>query len=120
MVCHNFILPEFCKPRLSLCSVQFAQLILPYFTTTLFAKSDTSVLNTEWMCRFSMKAKVKFGESVMSDLQNFLIHYWQDFLSGNAKILPWILLSVYTGVPESLGHVIFSPLLFSHTSHALS
>ena len=30
MVCLNFILQEFCKLFLSLCSIQFAQLIVPY------------------------------------------------------------------------------------------
>ena len=30
MVCRDFILPEFCKPCLFLCSIQFAQLILHY------------------------------------------------------------------------------------------
>ena len=28
MVCRNFILPEFCKPCLFLCSIQFAQFIV--------------------------------------------------------------------------------------------
>ena len=30
MVCGNFILPEICKLCLFLCSIQFAQLIVPY------------------------------------------------------------------------------------------
>ena len=30
MVCHDFILPEFCKPCLFFSSFQFAKLILPY------------------------------------------------------------------------------------------
>ena len=32
MVCRDFILPEFCKPRLFLSSIQFAQLILHYLS----------------------------------------------------------------------------------------
>ena len=41
MVCGNFILPEFCKPCLFLCPIQFAQLIVPY----LQSKTATLEIN---------------------------------------------------------------------------
>lgn len=41
MVCANFILPEFCKPCLFLCSIQFAQFIVPYQSKSVFPTDDS-------------------------------------------------------------------------------
>ena len=63
MVCRDFILPEFCKPRLFLSSIQFAQLILHYPSAKRHTPPDTCFLPQHWDALQACGAEDWFLES---------------------------------------------------------
>ena len=46
MVCHDFILPEFCKPCLFFSSFQFAKLIVPHPSAIIYSLMETAKANS--------------------------------------------------------------------------